>query len=386
MKNKVLLLNNSESLDGLLERELSSVHELVRIKETKELYDTVKNSPDLQTIIINSEMFEEPGFEIVEKLRACTDDPIVSIVVLADEISNETVLSLFEAGATDFVNLSRPENVIVNRIKNHLLYTDKVQSLAIEEVKLTELVNTTMMQSSFYGACLDLVSELQFVDDEEQIAVYLFDFMQQYGIHSAISFNAPNNHFNFDQQTFYCSPLEEQVFELLKNKGRIYEFGNRAVFNSPCVSLLIKNMPEHHTINYGLFIDIFAKLIPSIEMSFKNLLNKKKLKNTQDQLKSTVEKVKDAVMELQSSKQELMDKMILDIGLSFHNYEFTDAQEAFLTELIESNVVSQTANHEMFFEINQQLEGVVSSLEQTKEEQKPIAETVNSTAGDFELF
>ena len=111
MKNKVLLLNNSESLDALLEQELSSVHELVRIRDTKELCNTVKNSPDLQTIIINSEMFDGPGFEIVKKLRECTDDPIVSIVVLANEISNETVLSLFEAGATDFVNLSRPENI-----------------------------------------------------------------------------------------------------------------------------------------------------------------------------------------------------------------------------------------------------------------------------------
>lgn len=144
-------------------------------------------------------------------------------------------------------------------------------------------------------------------------------------------------------------------------------------------------MPEKDTMNYGLFIDIFAKLIPSIEMSFINLLNKSKLKTTQEELKNTISDVKNAVFELQQHRQQLVDKMVLDIGLSFHNYDFTSEQEAFLSNLIESNVIKHTENSEEFYKINQKLERLVASLEQSQKQE--IEETPDmSGVLEIELF
>ena len=89
MKNKVLLLDNSPNLGALLRQELSPSHELVCLKDAEELFDVVDNSSELQTVIINSELFSEPGPSVVAKLRSAIEDPIVSIVALANEISDE---------------------------------------------------------------------------------------------------------------------------------------------------------------------------------------------------------------------------------------------------------------------------------------------------------
>ena len=385
MSKDLLLIDDSNrlisQLQNLLPNDVSIDHQV----SGQDGLAALNSGKNYQVVILNCQLPDTDGLSFLRQLSRDKELHYPSFICLAHQENDESLLTYFEAGAEDFVCSSSQIELIVEKVKKLLSYSLKVQELSIEEVKLTELVNTTMMQSSFYGACLDLVSELQFVSDVESIAVYLFDFMQRYGISSAISFNAPNAHFDFDQQSFYCSPLEQQVFELLKDKGRIYEFGNRAVFNSPCVSLLIKNMPEKDTMNYGLFIDIFAKLIPSIEMSFINLLNKSKLKTTQEELKNTISDVKNAVFELQQHRQQLVDKMVLDIGLSFHNYDFTSEQEAFLSNLIESNVIKHTENSEEFYKINQKLERLVASLEQSQKQE--IEETPDmSGVLEIELF
>lgn len=364
MQYKVLLLDFKEELCTQLNQFQTQPYELIC---------RCSNDIDSEPLVL---------LEDIVKLNQMGSN----ILCIGSNSNTELVLKAYELGVSEFIDVSVEAQLVVRKIEQTLQYVGKVRSLSIEELKLTELVNTTMMQSSFYGACLDLVSELQFVENEENIALYLFDFMQQHGIASAITFNSPGQHLNYNQQTFYCSPLEEQVFELLKGKGRIYEFGHRAVFNSPCVSVLIKNMPDKDSVNYGLLIDVFAKLIPAIEMSYINMLNKRNISKAQDGLTSTIEQIKDTVMLLQQNKQHMVDKMVLDIGLSFHKYEFTDAQEAFLSELLENNVVKQTENSEQFFDIYQQLEELVNALKATDVQPKSNATAPEAPSFDVELF
>jgi len=385
MSKDLLLIDDTTHLVNQLKNFLPGDVDIDHRLNSQDGLLALNSGKNYLVVVLNCQLPDVDGLSFLNQYAKNKSEHNPNFICLAHQENDESLLTYFEAGAADFVCSTSQIELILEKIKKLLSYSIKVQELSIEEVKLTELVNTTMIQSSFYGACLDLVSELQFVSDVESIAVYLFDFMQRYGINSAISFNAPNAHFDFDQQSFYCSPLEQQVFELLKDKGRIYEFGNRSVFNSPCVSLLIKNMPEKHTVNYGLFIDIFAKLIPSIEMSFINLLNKSKLTETQKELKSTISDVKNAVFELQQHRQQLVDKMVLDIGLSFHNYDFTSEQEAFLSNLIESNVIKHTENSEEFYKINQKLEQLVDSLEKSQAKEQETTPDI-SGALDIELF
>lgn len=374
--NHVTIIEPKESLSSAIAPYLDNI-----ILQSQNDYQlAIEDLKQNEIIVVDIDTNEQP-LDTIKNL-ANGNTPIVALSHMNDE---QQLLASFDAGAKLVLAKSTPAKLAAKQINRLINFQNKVTELHIEEANLSELVDTTMTQASFYGACLDLVSDLQFANSEENIATYLFDFMSNYGIGCAISFSNPSGRFGFDQQTYYCSPIEQQVFEVLKGKGRIYEFANRAVFNSPSVSLLIKNMPAKDTVNYGLFIDVFAKLVPSVEMSYINLLNKQKLSNTQSELKQAVTTIQEAAVEMQNARQQLVDEIVMEIGLSFHQYEFTDEQEKFLTDLIETNVVKQSQSSERFLSVNEQLNDLVESISETQSEDL-LKDIAPANSSEIELF
>lgn len=389
MKSKILLLDQNPEIVAAYTEQFGDVYQVV--SDSLENFD-IESFRDPQTylaFVITFTDTSSPNYSLLSSIAEQYPSIAPSIIALTETDTESTFINCYELGVGLCIPTYRSPDVIAKKSTQLIDYKNQVNQLAIEEVKLSDLVNTTMMQSSFYGASLDLISELQFAATPESMANYIFDFMQRFGIYTSIFFHVPNGHVDFEQQNFYCSPLETQVFELLCNKGRIYEFGHRVMFNAPCVSILIKNMPEKDSVNYGLFIDVFAKLVPSVDISFNNLLNKQQLRETQTKLVQAVEDIQHALLRSQQDRQMLLDKLVLEIGLSFHEYEFTDQQEEFLTNIIEKNVVKQTKSSEEFLEISEKLSSLTKTL--TDKYDATASEYFeenqdNQSSNDIELF
>jgi len=59
--------------------------------------------------------------------------------------------------------------------------------------------------------------------------------------------------------------MEVELFDVLKNRGRLYNFGPRMIINDSHVSVLIKNMPLDDEIQVGRLRDILAVIIEGFE-------------------------------------------------------------------------------------------------------------------------
>jgi hypothetical protein len=256
--------------------------------------------------------------------------------------------------------------------------------MSAEESSLNQLVDTTMMQAAFYGSALSLMSDIQLALNEHELADLIFNFMKQQRLNTAISFTNEKHELTLlDQQKQICSPIEKQVFELLKDKSRIYEFGNRTIFNDLHISVLIKNMPDKDSTEYGLLIDVLAKLVPAIEMRYRALLNAKHLEQAQVTLKNAVATIQETVVDLQNDKQKLIDDIVMKIGISFHEMDFSQDQEEFLVNLVETSVVSQANNSDKFLEVNNQL---TQTLDKIHPEQQQPKFAQEAPTEDIELF
>ena len=126
----------------------------------------------------------------------------------------------------------------------------------------------------------------------------------------------------------------EQSFWFVKNKGRIYNFGNRAMFNDGKGSLLIKNMPDTDTTLYGLLIDVLSKLILSINDHYLAILQRRTRVEAQFSLDIIVDEIQKGISDFKTEKSDIVHHLISDISASFHELGFDDAQEIFLVERI----------------------------------------------------
>jgi hypothetical protein len=254
-----------------------------------------------------------------------------SIIFLSALDDDEIALKCFGLGGEEVVSKSNSLSVIVNSVNCLVNFRHIVKEHEGEIERLSSVTNTTMVQASLYGSCMRLMSDIQGVNNFPDFSSLIFNFMSQNDFNSSIEFHHGDNIRDFEQQSLYCSPLEKKVFSLLKDKGRIFEFEQRAMFNDVNVSLLIKNMPGKETTKYGLWIDIFATLITAMEMRCKAILNINQLQKVKLTLESNIADIQQKIVALKQDREDVTH----DILLNFYRLDLNQDDESFLEEAID---------------------------------------------------
>lgn len=108
MKNKVLVIDDEQSIRLLLENYLGKHYEVISKTNGEEgLIWLEKNIPSL--IVCDIQMPKMDGYEFIEKVRASGFQKHTPIIMLSGEESSESRVKCYRLGAQDF--LVKPFNV-----------------------------------------------------------------------------------------------------------------------------------------------------------------------------------------------------------------------------------------------------------------------------------
>ncbi len=384
MKDKILVIDDSVAHCEVFKCTLEK-HFDVYVANNGEQGITLVRQHDFLVVILDIEMPGMNGFQVCQHLKNDDDSNLndAAIVFISAHDDEETTLKCFEYGSDDFISKSQNISVAAKKIRAIARYRRIINKKTNNDgIDLSGLVDATMMQASFYGSCVNLLADLHLVNSEKEMADLIFSYMAQQGLNTSIHFENGDYVGEYDQEHAVFSPIQKKVFSLLRGKGRLYEFSGRMMVNDEHVSVLIKQMPEHGTDQYGLLIDVLAKLVPAIEMKYRALINYQQIDTAQNQLRLTIDDIQQATHSLQLERQHIIDEMTSQIGLSFHEYEFTEQQEAFLVKLIEQCVVKQSDSNERFLDINKKL----NTITQTMQESEVLPYQQEEANQDVELF
>ena len=178
---------------------------------------------------------------------------------------------------------------------------------------------------------------------------------------------------------------EKKVFQLLHDKGRIFHFGKRTIFNESNASLLVKNMPTEGTMSYDATIDLFAKLVPALGSRFDALLNIQTMLSSREQLNDTIEAVKQTIELMERERKDNLEEIAAIIGVSFHELEMTETQESFFLDLIEKKLSSDDTN-ERFGKVIELLVETAESLNSEELNDDDEEQVDDDFDDDMELF
>jgi len=336
-KFKLLIAESDEDLLSVLELMLEDDFELTMTSTVSHAVELLGHN-NYHIVIVSVHLKDQSGLAICEFAEELAPNHRPSIVVLSNDMSDEIIHRSFSLGATDFIG--KPFNVVAFHERLMRLSRDIVQVKALrgEDNRRRSLADTAMKQAAAYGSGLDLLARLNTCRSVDSLMEKVVYGLLAQGYHCAVEFRSETETYNFDADTRSCSQNEKKVFQLLHDKGRIFTFGKRTIFNETNASLLVKNMPTEGTTSYDAAIDLLAKLVPALGSRFDALLNLQAMVSSREQLNDTIALISQTLQSIEQDRKDKLDAISAAIGVSFHELEMTEDQEKFFLDLIEKQL------------------------------------------------
>lgn len=331
---------------------------------------------------------DKTGLDVCRSVNELPKEKRPHIVILSADSDDAVVKEAYELGVGDYI--VKPFNVTAfyERLIRFSQDIEKITALEEQDATIQSMTETVMKQAASYGNGLELISRLNTCHDAKSLCdAVLQNFLSQ-GFHCAVQVRTPDEVMSFDVDVSECSDIELQIFELLRNKGRIYNFGKRCIFNDEHVSILIKNMPHQGTQTYDSMVDVAAKLIPAINTRFISICEHNSLVKAKNSLSQALAMLSEGVNEMEMEKRQLMENIEMQIGLSFHQLDLDEQQESFFLNMIEREIRTREESGKL-----DRIQGVISNcvdsikiMEHDEEEKPEQQQPGGSNTDDVELF
>lgn len=241
----------------------------------------------VDAIVSDVLMPELDGYELCKKLKSSSDDNINSIpfIFVSSLTDLNEKLKGYAAGGDDYVPKPIEPQVFIQKLKNVIQIHKKSQEL---KSQLGESFNTAiqaMTYSSELGQILEFFKESVNAESYEELVQSLFSVTQNYGLNCAVQIYLADSILNFSNQGT-LTPLEANIMEMARHKGRFYDFGTRTLINYRDFSLLIKNMPVDDPQRYGRLKDSLGTLCNGVEVKINDLIRNNRTLQIQEILET----------------------------------------------------------------------------------------------------
>lgn len=383
MKQTLLIADDEGQIRELLNELFQDDFSLCFAASGDEVLAALATPPAL--IILDMHLPGVSGLEICQTISSM--DPISrpSVIAISGDTSDKLVKEAYELGVSDYIG--KPFNLVtfherVVRFANDVI---TIKALQKKDKEIATLAQTAMKQAASYGRALELVAKLNDCYSPQEIMQAVGQNFLGQDLKIAIQLRSESEMFSYDVDSITCSDVELQVFDVLKEHGRIYHFGRRSIFNDKHVSILFKNMPYEGTLSFDAVLDVAAKLILAVEARFMSLLEHQSLLATRDKLRSALDMLASGISNMETERRELIEQIAVKIGLSFHELDMTEEQEQFFVNLIDKEIRSkETSSHLSALQrlISDCVDEMILSEVKDKQE-KAEAEVTDS---DIELF
>ena len=304
-------------------------------KSAIEFYE--EHHPDLVLLDIN--LPDIDGFEVCKTIKQLDSADNTSIIFVSGINSVEEKITGYEAGGDDYISKPFQLNEFTTKISTICRYQQTKKSLTKQEVHARNIAFESMKEASQYGQVLQFLKASFSCNNIFTLTNALFDTLSSFQLNCCIQIRLPSQDISMRPHNRSCSPMEDELFGLLKSRGRLFEFGSRLMVNDIHASILIKNMPNDDLGETGRLKDIVAVIIEGFEARLLDIERKSGIKSIVSALKSTTVLAKEQFNEHERKNVSIMDNLLLDMGGALHTLALTEEQENFFMSLVQKAMV-----------------------------------------------
>jgi CheY-like chemotaxis protein len=310
-----------------------------------------------QVILLDVSMPQMNGYEVCKALKANPNTAHIIVMFVSARGTVEERMEGYSVGAEDYIVKPFGHDELKSKLKNLNQVLVEKQSLEKQVEDATSTAFNAMANSGEMGKIVNYVENIGFINDPQELGKALIDCLQSFDLQSNVEFRE-NNEISHFALNGVCSPIVVELFEMLKNKGRLHEFSHRILVNYELISLLILNMPDHDPDKHGRIRDHVCFIVSVTEQQLRAITTKKMLEAQQAKLNavaSTVHSKFHGLISLLNDNrqnnekvfkqlQEELEERIPTMGLD-------EDQEVFIYKKVDETIQNSVAREESVVQV-----------------------------------
>lgn len=227
---------------------------------------------NIGVVVSDINMPNMDGYELCASLKNDDKTRDIPVIFVSGLTGLEEKLKGYAVGADDYITKPVNEEELCKKIGVLLDIKEKQNLLSRQTAESQSMALQIMTFSSELGQVLEFYKHMLNAGNYEEVAGRCFELVKGFDLISIMQIHTPQQVLNLSENGI-VSPLEANVIELARDKGRFFDFGARTIINYSTFSLLIKNMPLHDPEKYGRIKDILSMLGNGLETKIYQLNN-----------------------------------------------------------------------------------------------------------------
>jgi len=283
----------------------------------------------LSAIVSDVEMPQMNGYELCSKVRSLEELKEIPFIFVSAKTSLEEKLKGYDVGGDEYITKPLEGDEVLVKIKHIIENRVRHQTLTRQLQDSHNAAMQAMSYTGYLGQVLQFLKSTEDVSTFAALAEKLFEVSSALGLTTAIQFHTPNEILNFKKEA-EVTPLEANVIELARSKGRIFDFQSRTIFNYKEFSLLILNMPVADNEKYGMLKDVLGNLCDTIESKAKLLASNALVKQKEEVITTVthaLQTIEQTYRDIQQANMEVIDNMIHRMEEAMLGFGLSESQE-----------------------------------------------------------
>ncbi|WP_405599169.1 MULTISPECIES: PleD family two-component system response regulator [unclassified Pseudoalteromonas] len=319
-----------------------------------------------QVILLDVSMPQMNGYEVCKNLKSNPNTAHIIVMFVSARGTVEERMEGYSVGAEDYIVKPFGHNELKSKLNNLSQVLREKESLEKQVEAATSTAFNAMANSSEMGQIVNYVENIGFINDPQTLGKALVSCLQSFDLQSNVEFRYDNNIDHFALHGV-CSPIVIELFEMLKNKGRLHEFSHRILVNYEFISLLILNMPDHDPDKHGRIRDHACFIVSVTEQQLRAILTKQMLESQQEKLNSVASAVHSKFHGLISllndnrkNNEKVFKQLQEDLEVRIPTMGLDEDQEIFIYKKVDETIQKSIAREESV----QQVKAAFAEIEQ----------------------
>jgi len=366
---RILIVDDEPFNVELMEEILEDKYIVASVLSGEEcLRQVVDLKPDL--ILLDVAMPHMDGYEVCRRLKNELDIQ-TPILFVSARGSLEDRITGYDAGGDDYLVKPFDNQELLAKVKSMEGYIDAKLNLKKDLSDAQDMISMVMTDSSELGNVTLFMRQSFNCKSYKELIKLLLDAVRHFGLNCTGQVTTKTGRITMDSHGAY-KPVEAELLEITRNKGRIFEYGKRMIINFNSISLLVKNMPLEDSDRCGRLRDHLCLVMEGAEakvlaLYYENQVFKRE-KELSTLLVDTQEAINDINEKLKNEKSvavELSQDLILKLSEEIMLLALDDDQEQSVIKLVEEGMRSVIQAFGSREDIEKNFEHIIGNIRAT---------------------
>ena len=304
------------------------------------------------------------GYAFCKLLKEDAATRALPVIFISGHDSIEERLAGYDAGAEDFIVKPFAPPELLRKVRVALQLHAERRALEEQLSSAEQLTSLALASMDEAGIVLQFTGKLIGWESGAEIAEGLLELARRLGVSAAVQVRLGSSKLTQSAQGRDL-PLEVSILDHLQTKERIFEFGNRGVYNFDHVTIMISDMPLAEPDVCGRIRDNLAIAAQGADARLAALESQEARARSQQGLINTLNALKHTLMQFREAHEAhrlrtsgLAFELEEDMAKSFVHLGLTTGQERELEELIGSRIGELT----QIVDQGEELQGILTRL------------------------